>query len=100
MELRVRPLQSHDGGKVADLVAGRWGSPIIVVHSTRYRPAELPGFVALHNGLWLGLVTYRIAEQECEIVTLDSLKPGVGVATALLNAVQSAARQSRCSGSG
>jgi DNA-3-methyladenine glycosylase I len=96
MDLNVRPLEPQDRGKVADLIAARWGSPVVVVHGTTYRPAELPGFVALQAGEWVGLVTYCIAAAACEIVTLDSLRPGIGVGTALLDAVQGATRRANC----
>jgi RimJ/RimL family protein N-acetyltransferase len=42
------------------------------------------------------LVTYRIVAKECEIVTLDSLQTGMGIGTALLDAVEQAAQQARC----
>jgi DNA-3-methyladenine glycosylase I len=96
MDYEVRPLQPEDRGEVADLIAARWGSPVLVVHGTIYKPADLPGFVALHAGEWVGLVTYCIVREECEIVSLDSLRPGIGVGTALLDAVQEAARRAQC----
>jgi trans-2,3-dihydro-3-hydroxyanthranilate isomerase len=97
MDLNVRPLSSHDRPQAAHLIAARWGSPVVVAHDAIYEPAELPGFVALHAGEWLGLVTYRIAEKACEIVSLDSLQPGIGVGTALLAAVEQEARRADCS---
>jgi DNA-3-methyladenine glycosylase I len=96
MNLHVRPLRSQERGRVADLITARWNSPVVVVHGTVYRPAELPGFVALRARDWVGLVTYRIVAKECEIVTLDSLQTGMGVGTALLDAVEQAAQQARC----
>lgn len=33
---------------------------------------------------------------DCEIVTLDSLNPGIGIGTALLDAVEDRARQAHC----
>jgi GNAT superfamily N-acetyltransferase len=97
MDFNVRPLRPQERERVADLIARRWGSEVVVVHGTIYRPAELPGFLALHAGEWVGLATYRIADAACEIVSLDSLQPGIGVGTALLNAVKEAARRARCS---
>jgi DNA-3-methyladenine glycosylase I len=96
MSIRVRPLRSQDRGRVADLIIARWGSPVVVVHGTIYRPAELPGFAALRAREWVGLVTYRIVAKECEIVTLDSLQTGMGIGTALLDAVEQAAQRARC----
>jgi GNAT superfamily N-acetyltransferase len=96
MYINVRPLESQDRGRAADLIAARWASPAVAVHDTLYRAAELPGFMALRAGEWVGLVTYRIADAACEIVSLDSLHPGIGVGTALLDAVVEVARRAAC----
>ena len=44
----------------------------------------------------MGLVTYRIEKQECEIITLNSFAKREGVATELLQAAEKAAIQSGC----
>ena len=43
-----------------------------------------------------GLVTYRIDGDECEIITLNSLIEGIGIGSALLEAVGKAAEASGC----
>ena len=44
----------------------------------------------------LGLVTYHVDEDACEIVTIDSLVPSRGVGTALIEAVKVAAIEAGC----
>jgi ribosomal protein S18 acetylase RimI-like enzyme len=44
----------------------------------------------------VGLLTYRIENDECQIVTLDSLEEGIGVGSSLIDAVKSAAVSERC----
>jgi NAD(P)-dependent dehydrogenase (short-subunit alcohol dehydrogenase family)/ribosomal protein S18 acetylase RimI-like enzyme len=56
----------------------------------------LPGFVARIAGRPAGLVTYAIRGDACEVVTLNSLEPGRGVARALLDAVRAAATAAGC----
>ena len=71
-----------------------WGANSVVAHGTIYRPSDLPGFVAFHAGAennWLGLITYNIHDDQCEIITLDSLIPNTGIGTALLDAVRQVA---------
>ena len=77
-------------------VAEHWGAEIVVAHGTLYHPAELPGFVAELDGKAAGLVTFHIAGDACEIVTLDSLHPGQGIGTALIEAVKAAAGAAGC----
>ncbi|MQY34471.1 hypothetical protein SRB17_24400 [Streptomyces sp. RB17] len=55
-------------------------------------PTALPGFVARVHGEPVGVVTYRTDGAACEIVTLDSVRQGVGAGTALVDAVVRAAR--------
>jgi GNAT superfamily N-acetyltransferase len=61
-----------------------------------YDASQLPALVAVHKKRRSGLVTYRMAEKECEIVTLNSLVENVGIGTALLDAVTGLARLERC----
>jgi ribosomal protein S18 acetylase RimI-like enzyme len=60
------------------------------------RPEALTGFVAERDREAVGLATYRIDGDECEIVTIDALVEGEGIGTALLDAVADAARAARC----
>ena len=59
-------------------------------------PQNLPGFVALYKGEKVGLVTYNIIDQSCEIVKLNSTHPSSGVGTALIEAARDIALQSGC----
>jgi ribosomal protein S18 acetylase RimI-like enzyme len=61
-----------------------------------WRPAELPGFAVFESDDCVGLVTYEIAREACEIVTIDALREGSGVGTMLLDAVVDAARSAGC----
>lgn len=77
------------GGRswVDGFIANRWSAETIVVHGSVYHPAELPGFAACIDQTPIGLITYTIHDQSCEIVTLDSLRPRLGIGYALLDAV-------------
>lgn len=90
----IRPIEDADRLWVEELIAARWGAPYVIAHGDLIVPADLPGFVALAGGTddYAGLVTYRMAGNSCEIVTLDSLQPFVGIGTALVEAVTAVAR--------
>jgi GNAT superfamily N-acetyltransferase len=89
----VRPLTADDAGWVERFTIEHWGSPIVIAHGAAYQPAELPGFLALHEGVRAGLVTYRKSDEDFEIVTLNSLSPELGIGSALLSAVLEVARR-------
>lgn len=92
----VRPLHDDDRSWVDELVRERWGAPTVVAHGRVYRPAELAGFVAVEGGETLGLATYELDGDACEVVTIDALVEGRGVGSALLEAVAEAARAAGC----
>ena len=87
-------MADHDW--IADLTRREWGAVSIVVHGVVYYPAELAGFVAEVAGERAGLLSYVIDIESCEIVTLNSLVPGKGIGSLLIDAVCSKARAMGC----
>ena len=81
---------------VEQFMLEHWGSNMVVSRGVIYYPQNLPGFLALHDGEKVGLVTYNIVDQSCEIVTIDSVQPSLGIGTALIEAVRNVAIKSGC----
>jgi len=80
-----------------ELMRERWGGETMVTPGAVYEPAELDAFVAVdEDGECIGLVTYRIDGDECEICSLDSLVEGHGVGAALIDAVSVRAHRAAC----
>jgi DNA-3-methyladenine glycosylase I len=94
--LCIRPVDPGDRTWIADFMEAQWGAPLVVARGACYYPHTLPGFVAIQGHERVGLITYRVRNNQCEIVTLNSLSEGQGIGTALIEAVVSAARQARC----
>ena len=69
------------------MIRERWGSEIVVAHGVVYQPMLLPGFVAEEEGRPVGVLTYVLEGDACEIVTIDAFEEGRGVGTALIDAV-------------
>jgi len=58
---------------------------------------DLPGFCAVgQNGRPLGLATYEIIGDECQLVTLHAFQPFAGIGTALVQAVRDVAADEGC----
>lgn len=96
-EIEFRETGDKDRSYISELIKERRGSEYIVVHNTIYLPCNLDGFIALENGLLAGAVTYMIENNECEIVSLDSLKENCGIGSKLIELVKEAAIKRRCS---
>lgn len=92
----VHPVGEPDREWVQAFVAKRWHSSVVVSRGRVHDPARLPGFIARERGEPVGLVTYRTEDGECEVVTIDSLREGIGVGSALLEAVREEAASDDC----
>ena len=92
----IRPINASDKEWILRFMITQWGAETVIVHDTIYRPAELPGFVAIQKNGMVGLVTYHLDGKECEIVTIDSLRPSMGIGTALIETVKQVALETGC----
>ena len=94
--IRIRPVSDGDRPMLSWLVAELWGSEAVAVHGTVFQPAELAGFIAERSGRLTGLLTYHVAGDVLEIVTLNAIERRVGIGTLLIEAAVGKAR--RCGG--
>ncbi len=78
------------------LIRDHWGSPEIVTRGKVHDTSRLRGFVAVMQGEPVGLVTYSIHDEECEMVSLDSLMEGIGIGSALVGAAARKAKERGC----
>jgi ribosomal protein S18 acetylase RimI-like enzyme len=92
----IRPLTPADREWVERLVLERWHDSVVAGRGRLWTPAELPGFAAFDGDECVGLVTYELDGAACEIVTIDALREGEGIGSALLEAVVEAARTANC----
>ncbi len=86
--IHVRRIREDERGWVRATIRERWGSDIVVAHGVVHDPTGLPGFVAEHEDRPVGLLTYVLEGEACEIVTIDAFEEGRGVGAALIGAVK------------
>jgi len=97
-EYIIRPTEYSDKDWVANFTSDHWGSESVVAHGIVYHPHKLSGFVAIDsNGQTVGLVTYIIKKNECEIITLNSIQQRIGIGTSLVDRVKAVAKDQDCS---
>ncbi len=94
--LAVRAVTPADADWVRQHVTDTWHAEIVVAHGEVFRPDKQPGFIAVSDGEAVGLVTYRIDSDGCEILTIDSTRPGAGVGTMLIDTVKEVALRAGC----
>ena len=94
--VRIRPFEDADREWAAELLAREWGDVTVVSRGRLHDPTHLPGFVAEKDGAPVGLATYHIDGENCELVSINSLAPGMGIGSALLSTVKAAAHSAGC----
>lgn len=94
--LSVRPLVKKDRDWVNKILLENWASTIVVTRGTSYEAENLPGFVAEIDGKRFGLLTYNIVNGNLEIITMNAIEERKGIGTALLDEIESFAKQNNC----
>lgn len=98
MTSTVRALADEDRSWARDFLRERWGDEIVVAHGVVFRPATLPGLVLTDGSdAAVGLLTYSIEGDACEVVTIDAIVEGRGHGSRLIEAVVDVARGAGCS---
>jgi ribosomal protein S18 acetylase RimI-like enzyme len=92
----VRPIEAADRDWILELLHERWAGEPMVIRGVSVFPSTHPGFVATDGDERVGLITYTIDGGICEITSLDSLREGRGIGSALLDATTDTARASGC----
>ena len=94
--ISIRRLTIDDLPRLRQVWKENWGDEFVVAHGVTYYPDTLDGFIALDGDEWIGEITYTFSEDECEIVSLDSARQGMGVGTMLIQKVVEEAREKGC----
>jgi GNAT superfamily N-acetyltransferase len=94
--IAIRAVAAEDRLWVTRLLEEHWHSTEIVTRGRIHQADRLPGFIAEVAGAPAGLLTHHIADDQCAIVSLNSLRERIGIGTALLEAVRPAARLAGC----
>jgi len=68
----------------------------MAAHNTVFCPADHDGFMAVEDDAIAGLVTFVVTGTDCEITLIEAVERYSGVGTALLAAVEQAAREAGC----
>ncbi len=93
MQNNIHRLTQSDLPRLRDFWIERWGDEIVVAHGEIIRYDEVDDFI---YDDWTGLITFMIRGSECEITSLDSLREGKGIGTALIEDVLRKAKEKNC----
>lgn len=87
MSIAINPVTEGDKEWVLQVVRN-WGADFVISRGRRVFATELDGFIATDDsGERVGLLTYEITGDQCEIITLDAFTKWSGIGTKLVQAV-------------
>lgn len=81
---------------INSFISEHWFSTDMIIRGTIIDMTKVDGIAALENNSIIGLLTYIIHEDICEIISLDSLLEGKGIGTTLINKLLSIAKEANC----
>jgi GNAT superfamily N-acetyltransferase len=96
VHFEIVEISDHQREMVAQFWMAHWGGTTMVSRGKLYEAREFPGFFAMEGDDIVGLVTYRVEVDECEVMSLDSLKAGACIGSALMAVVKEKAIAMNC----
>ena len=92
----IRSINEQFRKKIIKFIKENWDSSIIVTKGKIHSADKLQGYVVIVNDKLKGLITYCIENNECEIVSLDSLIENQGIGSSLMYKVIEMAKEHKC----
>ncbi|NCU18525.1 GNAT family N-acetyltransferase [Pallidibacillus pasinlerensis] len=95
--MKIYAIEDLPKTKIIEFFKLHWGSTEMVISSGVYDCSALDGFAAVNEeDNIIGLITYIIKYNECEIISLDSIEEGKGIGTRLVQEVENLAIKKKC----
>ena len=80
LSMKIIPLTKKFSEQVERIVIKSWGAIQVAVYRELYDLREMPCIIAVSDGQeLLGYCYYRFADNECEIMAIESAKPNTDV---------------------
>lgn len=96
MDYMIEEITDENRQHVNEILKREWEATDIIVRGKIIDGTKLDGFLAVRENIIIGLITYMIENNECEIVSLNSFEENKGIATRLINTVKELAINEHC----
>jgi N-acetylglutamate synthase-like GNAT family acetyltransferase len=97
MTVSVHTITKQDIPWVTEIFQREWGGDCVVSRGMKHFPADLQGFYAANDvGERVGLVTYEVVGNDCEMVTLNAFTSHAGIGTELVKRLRKMAKAHGC----
>ena len=83
--MNIQQIDQSNREQIDEFILRQWFSMQMVVRGESIDLSTAAGYYAVKGDEIAGLITYRVLDDEMEILSLDSLRENKGIGTALLN---------------
>lgn len=94
--MEIKTISIENRAQINEFIIAHWFSTDMVIRGEIFDMTILDGYATYENEKIIGLLTYRLEDNECEIMSLDSIKEKQGIGTALLSKVIEIAKENKC----
>lgn len=95
--LCYEPISPETRPMVNAFLNAQWGGSTMILRGEVVDMTGVDGYCAFEEGALVGIATYRMLRPDtAEMLSLDSLRPGRGIGTALTELVAKAAQAAGC----
>ena len=96
VQYKIREISEENRVKVNKILIEEWKETNIVTRGKIIDGTKLNGFVAVQDKEIIGLITYQIENNQCEIISLNSFIENKGIGTELIEKVKNNAIKNKC----
>ncbi|MBN7577010.1 N-acetyltransferase [Clostridium sp. 2-1] len=94
--MEIKLISNENRRQINQFIISHWFSTDMVIRGKVFDMTILDGYAAYENEKIIGLITYRIEDNECEIMSLDSLIEKQGIGSTLLSKAVKRAKENKC----
>jgi ribosomal protein S18 acetylase RimI-like enzyme len=94
--MNIARISQSNRQQINDFISSHWFSTDMVVRGEILDMTLVDGFAIFDDTGIIGLITFRMLDYACEIMSFDSLRENQGIGTALLNKVMETAKNAKC----
>lgn len=94
--MKYIPICTQNKQQINTFITDHWFSTKMIIRGKIVDMTKVDGIIAMDADKIVGLLTYVINNDTCEITSLDSLQEGCGIGTALVNKIISIAKEKKC----
>jgi GNAT superfamily N-acetyltransferase len=86
-ELVVRPVAEEERSRLVEIVEREWGSTQLLSRGEAHDLSQAPALFCVEGERVVGLATYTVSGDSCELLTIDAFEKQRGIGSRLLEAV-------------